>query len=396
MAMQHPADPLVGHAKYRLQQHLNSGSFGIVNLYRVIGTNENVAIKFLLRGDHVNKYVENEVLNHRILRHPHVIEFKEVFLTPQYIAIAMEYANFGNLFNYVQSAVRLQEPAARWFFQQLIIGLDYCHQKGVVNRDIKLENTLLQLVPNLPLPLLKICDFGYSKAHFASAPKSKVGTLAYMAPEVIQTADRYDGKMGDIWSCGIMLYVMLFGMYPFDASHAKPAPAAGQDPQKARTDGMISRIMHMQWSIPDEVPISPECRDLLLHLIVKDPKERYTMAQIQQHKWFVTNLPPDALLMNQQCLSNINYTGVQSEEDIKAVLSSAVMPVTTYSNEEEDMIEMTINEEVGMSGDYSNLPRDRPMGRQHGDGGAGQTSVAAPGKQGLQQHRAAAGQVDLL
>ena len=87
--------------------------------------------------------VETEILNHRVLRHPHVIEFKEVFITSEYICIVMEYASGGNLFSYVQRAIRLKEPAARWFFQQLIIGLDYCHRRGVVNRDIKLENTLL-------------------------------------------------------------------------------------------------------------------------------------------------------------------------------------------------------------------------------------------------------------
>ena len=72
-----------------------------------------------------------------MLRHPHVIEFKEVFVTSEYICIAMEYASGGSLFTYVQRAVRLKEAAARWFFQQLVIGLDYCHRRGVVNRDIK-------------------------------------------------------------------------------------------------------------------------------------------------------------------------------------------------------------------------------------------------------------------
>lgn len=85
-----------------------------------------------------------------------------------------EYATGGSLFHYVQKQTRLKEAVARWFFQQLIIGVDYCHKRGVANRDIKLENTLLQKVNGLPLPLLKICDFGYSKADFRSAAKSKV------------------------------------------------------------------------------------------------------------------------------------------------------------------------------------------------------------------------------
>jgi serine/threonine-protein kinase SRK2 len=168
-------DPLAETSRYTKIADLSSGSFGFVQLARNTETGELVAIKFIERGDRVNRYVEAEILNHRMLRHPHVIEYKEVFITSEYICIAMEFASGGSLFTYVQRAVRLKEAAARWFFQQLIIGLDYCHRRGVVNRDIKLENTLLQMVQGLPLPLLKICDFGYSKAHFMSAPKSKVG-----------------------------------------------------------------------------------------------------------------------------------------------------------------------------------------------------------------------------
>lgn len=137
------------------------------------------------------------------LRHPHVIQFKEAFLTSEHVCIAMEYATGGSLFHYVQKQSRLKEAVARWFFQQLVIGCDYCHKRGVANRDIKLENTLLQKVNGLPLPLLKICDFGYSKADFKSAAKSKVGTLTYMAPEVLVNRDgRYDGKVG--WSCWLI------------------------------------------------------------------------------------------------------------------------------------------------------------------------------------------------
>lgn len=115
--------------------------------------------QFLKRGA-INKYTEAEILNHSLLRHPHVIQFKEVFLTSEHICIAMEYATGGSLFHYVQKQGRLREAVARWFFQQLVIGADYCHKRGVANRDIKLENTLLQIVKGLPLPLLKICDFG--------------------------------------------------------------------------------------------------------------------------------------------------------------------------------------------------------------------------------------------
>lgn len=364
------SDPLEGSTKYSFRQALNAGTFGFVNLYKNNVSGEDVAIKFLERGEKVNRYVEFEVMNHRILRHPHVIEFKEVFLTPKYICIAMEYASGGNLFNYVQKAARLKEPAARWFFQQLVIGLDYCHKKGVVNRDIKLENTLLQMVPSLPLPLLKICDFGYSKAQFMSAPKSKVGTLAYMAPEVVRANENYDGKLSDIWSCGIMLYVMLFGMYPFDGPKL-----AGEE----RAKSMMSRIMHMQWQMPPDVPISADCRDLLERLIVADPAKRLRMEEIQAHPWFRANLPGDALSMNDHCLANNDYSGVQSVESIQAILRSAQAPPArnNFFDEDasyEDIIDETIQEEVGMSADWTAAAQGQGQpGAGNGNGIRGHT-----------------------
>lgn len=137
-----------------------------------------VAVKFLPRGKTIRQYVIREILNHRSLRHPHVVQFYEVFLTNDYLAIVMEYADQGDLFAFVQvfrsqkmnemkgfvrfqARTRLNEETARWFFQQLIFGLDYCHRKGVANRDIKLENVLL--AKGNKMPLVKLCDFGYSK-----------------------------------------------------------------------------------------------------------------------------------------------------------------------------------------------------------------------------------------
>ena len=147
---------------YELVRELGCGAFGMVVLAIDARSNEQVAIKRLER-EHLTRFVESEILNHSRLRHPHIVQFREVFLSERYINIVMDFASGGSLFQYVREKQRLSEPLARWFFQQLILAVDYCHKKGVANRDIKLENTLLHVVPNLPRPLLKICDFGYSK-----------------------------------------------------------------------------------------------------------------------------------------------------------------------------------------------------------------------------------------
>lgn len=143
---------------------------------RLLIAGEHVAIKFIPRGRYINKYVAREIVNHSHLLHPHIVQFKEVFLTADYLAIAMEYVAGGDMFAYVKRRGGLEEDEARWFFQQLIMALAYSHEIGVVNRDIKLENTLLN---NGKRPLLKICDFGYSKNDKDSLPKSKVGTPGY-------------------------------------------------------------------------------------------------------------------------------------------------------------------------------------------------------------------------
>jgi serine/threonine protein kinase len=184
----------------------------------------------------------------RLLLHPHIVQLQEVFLTEHFLGIAMEYANGGDTFDYVVQQKGIQEPQARWLFQQLIIAIDYCHKKNIVNRDLKLENTLLHWHPGRSWPTLKLCDFGYSKNEdtqvyssivgaygeepasvadvglqeclLQSRAKSRVGTPGYMAPEIVANRPKegqtYDGKTADLWSCGVILYIMLCARFPFE------------------------------------------------------------------------------------------------------------------------------------------------------------------------------------
>uniref|UniRef100_A0A453BZS2 non-specific serine/threonine protein kinase n=1 Tax=Aegilops tauschii subsp. strangulata TaxID=200361 RepID=A0A453BZS2_AEGTS len=166
---------------------------------------------------------------------------------------------------------------ARYFFQQLICGVSYCHFMQICHRDLKLENTLLD---GSPAPRLKICDFGYSKSSLLhSKPKSTVGTPAYIAPEVLSRRE-YDGKTADVWSCGVTLYVMLVGGYPFEDP---------DDPKNFRKT--IGRIMSIQYKIPEYVHVSQDCKQLLASIFVANPAKRITMREIRNHPWFLKNLP---------------------------------------------------------------------------------------------------------
>ncbi|XP_042476426.1 serine/threonine-protein kinase SRK2A-like isoform X2 [Macadamia integrifolia] len=177
--------------RYELMRDIGAGNFGVARLMRNKETKELVAMKYIERGHKIDENVAREIINHRSLRHPNIIRFKEVVLTPTHLAIVMEYAAGGELFERICNAGRFSEDEARYFFQQLISGVNYCHSMQICHRDLKLENTLLD---GSPAPRLKICDFGYSKSSLLhSRPKSTVGTPAYIAPEVLSRRE-YDGK----------------------------------------------------------------------------------------------------------------------------------------------------------------------------------------------------------
>ncbi|GMH39178.1 hypothetical protein BSKO_07076 [Bryopsis sp. KO-2023] len=336
-----PRDPLEGHPRYEKISDLNSGSFGFVTKAKDKVTGRTVAIKFLQRGDRIQRYVEREILNHKSLRHPHVVQFYEIFLTEQFLAIVMEYADQGDLFLFVQRQVRLREDLARWIFQQLVFGLDYCHKRGVANRDVKLENVLLQ--SGHRLPLVKLCDFGYSKhEEWDSAARSRVGTPDYMAPEVVRTREgAYDAKMSDIWSCGVVLFVMLVGQYPFSRNEDNRMT------EDQRQRSVLSRIMSLNYHLPSD--LTPECRDLIKKILKDDPKQRITISEIMQHPWYKVGLPPNALTMNDVYLKAFDEAGLQSDEDIKKIVgeskeSSAVS--ARAANFSDDFIDATLDEEL--------------------------------------------------
>ncbi|XP_028092781.1 serine/threonine-protein kinase SRK2I-like isoform X5 [Camellia sinensis] len=178
--------------RFDFVRDIGSGNFGVARLMRDKQTKDLVAVKYIERGDKIDENVQREIINHRSLRHPNIVRFKEVILTQTHLAIVMEYAAGGELFERIRNAGRFSEDEARFFFQQLISGVSYCHTMQVCHRDLKLENTLLD---GSPAPRLKICDFGYSKSSVLhSQPKSTVGTPAYIAPEVLLRQE-YDGKL---------------------------------------------------------------------------------------------------------------------------------------------------------------------------------------------------------
>eukprot|EP01026_Neomeris_dumetosa_P030650 TRINITY_DN2447_c1_g1_i3.p1 TRINITY_DN2447_c1_g1~~TRINITY_DN2447_c1_g1_i3.p1 ORF type:complete len:299 (+),score=44.22 TRINITY_DN2447_c1_g1_i3:333-1229(+) len=233
----------------------------------------------------------------------------------------MEFAEGGDLFSFLKkSGNKLQEPQARWFFQQLVFAVEYCHINNVILRDIKLENTLIHWTSDAnPRPILKICDFGYSK-HMRSQPKTQVGTLHYAAPEVFQLENGVYDQRADLWSLGVTLYIMLVGAYPFLREEDKKIRGGGMNKK------MIQRILRADYFIPNNIKCSLELKDLLSHLLVPDPNKRYTIDQVKKHPWFLMNLPQGALKMNssqQRTTYETKFKCYQSKDEIEKVLQSA-------------------------------------------------------------------------
>ncbi|MED6157950.1 Serine/threonine-protein kinase sapk2 [Stylosanthes scabra] len=190
--------------------------------------------------------------------------------------------------------------------------MEICH------RDLKLENTLLD---GSTAPRLKICDFGYSKSSVLhSQPKSTVGTPAYIAPEVLSRRE-YDGKVADVWSCGVTLYVMLVGAYPFEDP---------EDPRNFRKT--LQRILSVHYSIPDYVRVSKECRHLLSRIFVANPEKRITIPEIKMHSWFLQNLPVEFMdegvggLQNGGADQYDDDSSGQSIEEILSIVQEARKP----------------------------------------------------------------------
>lgn len=294
--------------------------------------------------------VEREVLNHRALHHPHVIEYKKVFRVQGYLVIVMEHANGGDLYDFVVQRGRLSENDARTMYQQLIIAVDYCHKRHVASRDIKCENLLLHYHNRESrCPLLKLCDFGYScRKAVQTDPTSIVGSLDYMPPEVILNVQKknYSGEKYDIWSCGVVLYVMIVGVYPFSPTTISP--------QDERYQVMLrARIRELDFKLPSS--ISPGAADLIKRSLCY-PDERISMQEILEHPWFKTRLPVNAANMNEELMKANAETmklvdSRQSVQHVKNIIHSVRLGMDPESSEfSEQAIDELFDDELIRTG----------------------------------------------
>ena len=176
----------------------------------------------------------------------------------------MEYAENGELFDYIISKGKLTEYESNKFFHQIIDSIDYIHKMGICHRDLKPENMLLDNNNDL-----KLIDFGLSNLYYKNELiKTPCGSPGYASPEMLR-GENYNGLLSDIWSCGIVLYVMLFGYLPFDDN---------------TENGLYEKIIIGKFNIPNF--ISNLGKNLLEKILVTDPNKRINVEGIRKDSWY--------------------------------------------------------------------------------------------------------------
>ncbi|KAF0551985.1 Pkinase-domain-containing protein [Gigaspora margarita] len=315
---------------YTLTKTLGAGSMGKVKLAIHSLTGEKLAVKIIPRVHPSDKSPDNkdkdtskddnkEIRTIReaaimlLLNHPFIVQLKEVMVLPNHYYMFFEYVNGGQMLDYIISHGKLKEKHARKFARQIVSALDYCHRNSIVHRDLKIENILISKSGSI-----KIIDFGLSNLY---SPRSHLstfcGSLYFAAPELLN-AKLYTGPEVDVWSFGIVLYVLVCGKVPFDdqsmpALHAK-----------------IKRgvVEYPGW-------LSSDCKHLLSRMLVTNPMYRATLAEVMNHPWMNKGYdgPPENYLPSRSSLNLPldpevirGMTGFEfgTEQEIKARLESII------------------------------------------------------------------------
>ena len=259
-------------SQYQIKGKIGEGMFGKVKLGIHLLTNEKVAIKIFDKGKIKNEkeveYIEREISILKKLNHYNTIKLYNIIQNENFIFLIQEYVPNGELLHFLENPenMNLTENHICKIYQQIISGIEYLHDIGIAHRDLKLENILLNRDKNI-----KIIDFGLSNKYNkenGELLQSSCGSPCYAAPEMIKGI-QYHGLDTDIWSSGILLYLMLCKSFPFnDKNNSK----------------LYQKILSGKFNLPNY--LSNEAKDLLSKLLKVNPIERIKLDEIKKHPWF--------------------------------------------------------------------------------------------------------------
>ncbi|XP_012726357.2 SNF-related serine/threonine-protein kinase [Fundulus heteroclitus] len=279
---------------YDLDKTLGRGHFAVVKLARHVFTGEKVAVKVIdkTKLDPVARgHLFQEVRCMKMVQHPNVVRLYEVIDTATKLYLILELGDGGDMYDCIMKHDGgLSEEVAKCYFAQIVHAISYCHRLHVVHRDLKPENVVFFEKQGV----VKLTDFGFSnRFQPGKTLNTSCGSLAYSAPEIL-LGDEYDAPAVDIWSLGVILFMLVCGQPPF---------------QEANDSETLTMIMDCRYTVPPH--ISHACRDLIGHMLQRDPKKRATLEQIESHEWLQGVDPSPATKLSTPLVS---YRSLSEEE----------------------------------------------------------------------------------
>ncbi|XP_033493192.2 SNF-related serine/threonine-protein kinase-like [Epinephelus lanceolatus] len=289
---------------YDLDKTLGRGHFAVVKLARHVFTGEKVAVKVIdkTKLDPVARgHLFQEVRCMKMVQHPNVVRLYEVIDTATKLYLILELGDGGDMYDCIMKHDGgLTEEVAKCYFAQIVHAISYCHRLHVVHRDLKPENVVFFEKQGV----VKLTDFGFSN-RFQPGKKlnTSCGSLAYSAPEIL-LGDEYDAPAVDIWSLGVILFMLVCGQPPF---------------QEANDSETLTMIMDCKYTVPPH--ISNACRDLIAHMLQRDPKKRATLDEIEAHEWLQGVDPSPAMKLSTPLVSHRSL----SEEEHGSIIQRMVL-----------------------------------------------------------------------
>lgn len=308
--------------RYRLQRTIGDGTSASVHRALNMESKKQVAVKVIqkkmLERDSASR-VANELKAWRQLKHPHICQLYEVYNTPSSFYFVCELAENGDLLEFINNHGFFKEKQARRLFTQVLSAVEHCHAHGIVHRDMKLENILIDKDGNA-----KLTDFGFA-GFFDPDSDNRLhewcGSPPYAAPEIFLGSPYYGPEI-DVWSLGVVLFAMCTGTLPFLGD---------------TFELLMKQVLEGRFEVP--FFMSMGCENLIRKMMRLENKDRVTIAQVKAHTWLsggeASKTPPHKPLLAKS-VATVTATAIAAKG---ATTGARTSPPTSYRSTAQDVVE---------------------------------------------------------